>query len=314
MASRLDPQFGSSVAGLAGYQSFVPVPRGNWQKLRQAADAVFAAAEGSLALPESVTVSVQEANSHDGRPVGLRWYQRDAGSPGSAVVYIHGGGMISGSARNYDAVVASYVDATGVPMLSIDYGLAPENPHPGPLEDCLAGLNWLVENASSLNIDPKRIAVMGDSAGGGLAAGLAAAARDKGIALARQILVYPMLDDRCTYDDPTIAPYATWTADNNWTGWHALLGDRVGGDDVPPLAAPARLKNFSGLPSAYIEVGDLDIFRDECIAFGLNLARAGVPLELHVHRGVPHGFEFFAPQADVTARAMADRFRAISQI
>jgi acetyl esterase/lipase len=314
MASRLDPQFEASVAQMETYQPFSSVPRGNWQQLRQTADAVFAAAATALALPDAVTVSVRETRSDDGRAVGLRWYQQKAGSSGPAVLYIHGGGMISGSAENYDGVVASYVAATGVPMLSVDYALAPEHPYPVPLEDCAAGLTWLIDNAEGLNVDPARIAVMGDSAGGGLAAGLAAAARDRGIALARQILIYPMLDDRRTEVDPAIAPYATWTADNNWTGWQALLGERIGGDLVPALAAPARLTNFSGLPPTYIEVGDLDIFRDESIAFALNLARAGVPLELHVHSGVPHGFEFLAPQADVTARAMTDRLRTISQL
>lgn len=314
MVTRLDPQFEATLAQMGAYQPFAQVPRGNWQELREAADAVFAAAATALILPANVSVSPRETKSDLGRTVGLRWYQQEGRNPGSAVVYIHGGGMISGSAEKYDGIVASYVAATGVPMLSVDYGLAPENPHPVPLSDCLAGLVWLIDNASDLHVDPARIAVMGDSAGGGLAAALAAAARDRGIGLARQILVYPMLDDRRTEDDPAISPYATWTADNNWTGWRALLGDRIGSDSVPALAAPARLANFSGLPAAYVEVGDLDIFRDECLTFSQNLARAGVPLEFHVHSGVPHGFEFLAPQADVTARAMADRFRVISQL
>lgn len=314
MRHQLDSQISSSLAAMQADQSIVLVPRGNWQQLRESTDTVMSAAAAACPLPDNVTVTVRETRTAGGRRVNMRWYQRDASAPGSAVVYIHGGGMISGSAENYDRVVAQYVSVTGVPMLSVDYALAPEHPHPLPLEDCLSALVWLIDNASGLRIDPTRIAVMGDSAGGGLAAALAAAARDKGIGLARQILIYPMLDDRRTEDDPAIAPFATWTADNNWTGWHALLGDQIGGHDVPALAAPARLTDFAGLPSAYVEVGDLDIFRDESIAFALNLARAGVPLEMHVHGGAPHGFEYLAPDADVTARAMADRWRVISQL
>jgi acetyl esterase/lipase len=314
MTHTLDPQIATALAGMQVDEPIVLVPRGDWEELRRTAQIIFAATEAALVLPKDVTVSVQETRAPSGKLVSMRWYKRDASSPGSAVVYVHGGGYIAGSARSYDAILGSYVAATGVPMLSVDYGLAPEHPFPLPLEDCVAALNWLIDHASEHSVDRERIAVMGDSAGGGLAAALAATARDRGIALARQILVYPMLDDRRTQDDPRIAPYATWTADNNWTGWHALLGDRIGGDEVPELAAPARLTNFSALPSAYIEVGDLDIFRDECITFAMNLAKAGVPLELHVHPGAPHGFEYCAPQAEVTARAMADRLRAISQL
>lgn len=314
MAYKLDPQIEAALAGFQSDKSVVQVPRGDWQQLRQTADAVFAAAEAALVMPEGVTVEHRSTQTSTGRTVNMRWYQRQESLPGSAILYVHGGGMIAGSAKGYDGVLAPYVAATGVPMLSVDYGLAPEHSYPAPLDDCLSALIWLLDNASDLGVDSARIAVMGDSAGGGLAAGLAALARDNDISLARQILIYPMLDDRRTEADPAIAPYVTWTADNNWTGWHALLGNCVGGDNVPPLAAPARLENLLGLPATYIEVGDLDIFRDECITFALNLSRAGVPMELHVHSGAPHGFEYCAPNSDVTARAFADRIRVISQI
>ena len=139
-------------------------------------------------------------------------------------------------------------------------------------------------------------------------------ARDCGIALARQILVYPMLDDRNQTPDPGRAAYLTWTYDNNHTAWSAVLGDQLGTDRVSPVAVPARLANHAGLPPAYIDVGDLDIFRDEDIAYAQNLARAGVPIELHVHPGVPHGWERFAPDAESAKRAMTDRARAVASI
>lgn len=314
MRHKFDPQIEVALAGEQGDWALAPSPRGDWQQMREYAETMFKAAAASSSLPDDVTVSIHEAQSRDGNAVAMRWYQRGVSAPGSAVLYIHGGGMISGSAEYYDAIVAQYVSITGVPMLSVDYSLAPEHPHPRPLEDCITALSWLIDNASDKGINPARIAVMGDSAGGGLAAALAIAAREKGIVLAAQILIYPMLDDRNTEVEPAIAPFTTWTADNNWTGWHALIGDLIGGPNVPALAAPARLTDFRGLAPAYVEVGDLDIFRNESIAFALNLAKAGVPIELHVRPGAPHGFEYFAANADVTARAMADRIRAISQL
>ena len=127
-------------------------------------------------------------------------------------------------------------------------------------------------------------------------------------------LVYPMLDDRNTTPGTIPAGVLTWTYDNNYTGWHALLGDDIGGDRVSPVAAPGRLADFTRLAPAYIEVGDLDIFRDEGIAYAAGLANAGVPVELHVHPGAPHGFKRFAPDAGVARRAMADRARAVAAI
>ena len=155
---------------------------------------------------------------------------------------------------------------------------------------------------------------MGDSGGGAPAAGVAIMARDEGVPLARQILVYPMLDDRTQAPDPARAEFLTWTHDYNYTAWRAVLGDDFGGDAVSPIAAPARLTDFTGLAPAYLDVGDLDIFRDETIAYAQRLAQAGVPIELHVHPGAPHGWERFAPTVGSAARAMADRARAVASL
>jgi acetyl esterase/lipase len=207
------------------------------------------------------------------------------------------------------------VSASGVPMLQVEYRLAPEHPHPTPVEDCYAALGWLTAHAAELGVDPARIAVMGDSAGGGLAAGVALLARDRGgPALARQVLVYPMLDDRTRTPDPEIVPYATWTYDDNVTGWDALLGEAAGTDDVSPYAAPARALELAGLAPAYIEVGELDAFRDEDVAYARRLAGAGVSTELHVHPGCPHGFESFAPATDVARRSTDDRVRVLRSL
>jgi acetyl esterase/lipase len=196
-------------------------------------------------------------------------------------------------------------------MLAVDYRRAPECPHPCPVEDCYAGLAWLAGHASELGVDPGRIAVMGDSGGGGLAAAAALLARDRGLAVAKQILVYPMLDDRTTVPDPALVPFAGWSYDDNYTGWQALLGEAIGTADVPETAAAARARDLAGLPPAYLEVGELDIFRDEVIQYARRMAAAGTPIELHVHPGCPHGFDRAAPGADVTRRSRADRLRAL---
>ncbi|MEI7992802.1 MAG: alpha/beta hydrolase fold domain-containing protein, partial [Actinomycetota bacterium] len=162
-----------------------------------------------------------------------------------------------------------------------------------------------------LGVDPSRIGVYGDSAGGGLAAGTALIARDRGVPLARQILVYPMIDDR-TEVDPALVPFLMWTYEDNETGWRALLGDTYRTEQVSPYAAPARATDLSGLAPAYIEVGELDAFRDENIAYAQRLAQASVSVELHVHPGVPHAFEALAPQVAVAQRSVADRLRALT--
>jgi acetyl esterase/lipase len=164
-------------------------------------------------------------------------------------------------------------------------------------------------------VDPARIAVMGDSAGGGLAAGVCLLTRDRsGPAVAAQLLIYPMLDDRAHPPDPQLLPFLTWTYDDNITGWAALLGNAVGTDAVSPYAAPARATDLSGLPATYIDVGDLDIFRDEDITYARRLSEAGVPTELHLHPGCPHAFEVLARGADVSRRAIDDRTRRLRSL
>jgi acetyl esterase/lipase len=264
---------------------------------------------------DDVTTTDHEITTADGAALLARWYRRPAGDTGAAVLYLHGGGMIVGSVPIFDGPVSRYVARTGVPMLSVQYRLAPEHPHPVPVEDAYAGLTWLAGHAGELGIDPGRIAVMGDSAGGGLAAGAAILSRDRqGPAIARQLLIYPMLDDRTTTPDPYIAPFAGWSYDDNATAWNALLGAGHEMRDIRPESAPARLEDATGLPPAYIEVGQLDIFRDEDIRYALTLSRAGVPVELHLHPGVPHEYDAIASDADVSRRAQADRDRVLRSL
>jgi acetyl esterase/lipase len=292
----------------------VPAAQGDWRSQRTAAESALAAWEATAAAHGEITRSDFEVMSADGFAVPLRWYTppgHDISAAGPAAVYLHGGGMFLGSVDLYDRYVAAYVADSGVPLLAVDYRRAPEAPHPVPVEDCYSGLRWLVEHAGELGVAPDRVAVMGDSGGGGLAAGVALMARERGPALARQILIYPMLDDRNTVLDPALMPFAGSTHDVRNSGWSALLGDAVGGPDVPDIAAPARAKDLSGLPSTYVEVGELDILRDESIDYARRIAAAGISVELHVHPGCPHGFERASSEPDVVRRSRADRIRAL---
>ena len=160
--------------------------------------------------------------------IRVRWYTSKRLAAGSAVVYCHGGGRVCGSVDLYDRLVSKYVEETVIPFLSVDYRLAPECAGTTAVDDGFAALAWFVERADKFGVDKARIAIMGDSGGGGVAAGVAIAARDAGIPVAKQILIYPMLDDRNIEPDPEIAPFATWTYDNNYTGWNALLGAAPG--------------------------------------------------------------------------------------
>ena len=146
---------------------------------------------------------------------------------------------------------------------------------------------------------------MGDSAGGGLAAGVCLMARDRGgPAVAQQLLIYPMLDDRPATPDPALLPFLTWTYDDNLTGWGALLGDGAGGDDVSPYAAPARATDLAGLPDTYIDVGDLDIFRNEDIGYARRLGRCRRAHRTPSASGLSAHLRDSGSGADVSTRAV----------
>jgi acetyl esterase/lipase len=211
-----------------------------------------------------------------------------------------------------------YAGELGAVVVSVDYRLAPETPHPGPVEDCYAALSWLYEHAGELGVDRARIAVSGESAGGGLAAALALVTRDRAeIPLVFQHLVFPALDDR-TASEAEPSPYVgefAWTRDANCFAWRALLGFAPGAGEVSPYAAPARADDLSRLPPAFIACGSLDLFAEENMTYARRLVRAGVPTELHIYPGAPHGFMMVA-DAPVTraftAASMAALARALA--
>jgi acetyl esterase/lipase len=231
-----------------------------------------------------------------------------AGAAAPAVLWMHGGGYVLGSAAQDRLKVEPLVAELGHVFVSVDYRLAPETPHPGPLEDCYAALRWLHGHAGELGVDPGRIAVAGESAGGGLAAGLTLLARDRGdVPVAFQALVYPMLDDRTAVEQdrhPFTGEFV-WTDDANHFGWACYLGSEPGGDNVSPYAAPGRAADLTGLPPAFIAVGALDLFLEEDLEYARRLLRAGVATELHVYPGAYHGF-WMAPRATTTAAFLRD--------
>lgn len=308
----MDSEVALALTKLAEAGPTPPIARGDWQALRAAGNAGQAYMAAITPASAGVVHTRYDVEVAGGASIELRWYQRGDHRPGSAVVYAHGGGMVLGSLDSYDSLLDWYVAETGVPFLSVGYRLAPESSGTTLAEDVYAALTWMHEHAADLGVDTDRIAIMGDSGGGAPAAGAAILARDRGVQLAKQILVYPMLEDRNVDPDPALAPFATWSYDNNWTAWTAVLGDRRGAPDVSPIVAPARLLNAAGLAPTYLEVGDLDIFRDEDIAYAATLAGHNVPMELHVRPGAPHGFDRLAPEAAVSRRAFGERVRVIA--
>jgi acetyl esterase/lipase len=224
-------------------------------------------------------------------------YDPAPGTPGrAALLHIHGGGMIMGSASVMQAGPAAMAQALGIPVASVEYRLAPEHPFPAPQEDCLAALKWL---AGLAEIYPERIGITGESAGGGLAASVALMARDLGgPQLAAQFLTYPMLDHRtgstnCPYNNATTGEFV-WTRSSNRFGWGALQGTYQPTDERRGWFSPSLAEDLSGLPPTWIGTGSLDLFYDEDLDFARRLVAAGVPVELHSYPGAIHAFNAVA--------------------
>jgi len=223
--------------------------------------------------------------------------------------------MVGGTIEMSDAYCATIADQVGALVASVEYRLAPEHPFPAPIEDCYAGLLWLWEQSEVLGIDSRRIAIGGGSAGGGLAAGLALLARDRGVvAMCYQHLVYPMLDGRnLTRSSHAITDERVWNRASNLVGWNAYLDGHAGANEVSAYAAPARATDLRGLPAAYICVGTADLFMDEDMAYAQALRDAGVPVELHVYPGAYHGSQNATPGAALSRRWAEDERKVLER-
>jgi len=215
-------------------------------------------------------------------------------APAACLYSIHGGGYVLGSYAMDDVPLDRYCNGFGCVGVSVEYRLAPETPYPGPLEDCYAGLAWTFAHADELGIDTARVGINGVSAGGGLAAALALLTRDRGEhALAFELLQCPMIDDRQITPSSRHDNLLVWSRTANTFGWRCYLGDLYGTDDVPAHAAAARADDLAGLPPALVITGGADGFRDENIDYATRLGQAGVPTDLTVISGAPHGVQMF---------------------
>jgi acetyl esterase/lipase len=263
-------------------------------------------------LPADILVENRRIPGRDGRRrIRLRLYRpRETAAPIPVLLWFHGGGYVIGRPEMDEQVCARYARDLGIAVASVDYRLAPGQPYPAGLEDGYAALAWLHAQGGELGIDGRRIAIGGASAGGGLAAALVQMTHDRGeITPVCQLLVYPMLDDRTGRGaDPDETDHLAWNRASNRFAWAAYLGMADRAPELPGYAVPARRRDLSGLPPAWIGVGTLDLFHDEDIAYAQGLRASGVDCEMLVVPGAFHGFDVFSPEAPIV-----DAFRT-SQI
>ena len=261
--------------------------------------AIRAAREGMLAqlppFPETVAVEQRHIPGPAGAPpVRTKIYRRKEGAAlRPAILHLHGGGYIMGNPEFMGPQCALWADAFDAVVVGPAYRLGPETSYPGNVEDAYAALVWMVANAAELGIDTARIAVAGESAGGGLAAALALLVRDRGeYRFCHQQLIFPMIDDRTAVRadiSPMFGEYI-WNNGSNHFGWASLLGQPPGSPGVSPYAAAARAESLKGLPPVFMATGALDLFTEENLDYAKRLMADGVPVELHVYPGAPHAF------------------------
>jgi acetyl esterase/lipase len=315
MTSRLDPELAAPLetwlnATKGGIKLHdIPAARRMMDELAEAQMAKAPTIEG-------ISTEDRQVPSPEG-DVFVRIYQpTDRPDTLPALLWIHGGGYVLGSVERDDLLAKHLARVGQCVVASVEYRLAPEHPFPAPVEDCYAALKWLSAHSAELGVKQSRIAIGGASAGSGLAAGLALLTRDRAeVEVAFQLLIYPMIDDRnIAPASETVPDNFVWTRENNLMGWRAYLGREPGGVDVSPYAAAARATDLTGLPPAYIPVGDLDLFLDENITYAQRLLAAGVPTELHVYPGAFHGFNGFVPGAEISQRFNAERDNALKRM
>lgn len=250
---------------------------------------------------DSIAVQDLRVPGPEGEPeVPVRLYRPPNSGQAPGVLYLHDGGFISGGLDTAHTACLRLSAETGAIAVSVDYRLAPEHPYPAAVQDCYAALEWVTANAAQFDIDASRIAVVGSSSGGTLAAATALMVRDRnGPPLTMQLMKFAPLDDRSpAAQSRDLRPM-----------WRRYVGDL--GSDVPPYAAPARATDLSGLPPTYVLTGELDAFRDEGISYATRLLEAGVSVELHVIRGATHCFDLLAPDSSIARRTMNEYHQAL---
>jgi acetyl esterase/lipase len=279
------------------------------QKLQDVISAMTAHIEPN---PNVATEDRTVARPEGAPDVPVRIYRNvNAEGPTPGVFYIHGGGMIMGDLSMGELSVIRMCEVTGATFVSVDYRLAPEHPYPAAVEDCFAALSWMDANRGDIGVRPGALSIVGASAGGGLTIATSLVARDRGgPEVGFQMPFYPMIDDRNeTPSSHEITDIGIWDRAGNIEAWGWYLGARK----ADGYAAPARATDLSNLPPTYMDVGTLDLFRDENIAFSQRLVQAGVPVEFHLWPGAFHASETFAPGAALSQRIWATRLAALTK-
>ena len=272
--------------------------------------------------PDVHVENVEVAGRSADRRLLVRVY-RPASHHGGALVFLHGGAYVLGDVYVEEERCLELAAGAGVLVASVEYALAPEEPFPAALEDAYAALSWLVAEAPGLGVDPRRVAVGGSSAGAGLAAALALAVRDRaGPAVAFQLLVYPMLDDRLATASMSLTGTPLFSRHAAADAWGHYLGASPDGAGEGPaarlgmqahLAAAARAPDLGGLPPGYVMVAELDPLRDEGITYARRLVEAGVGCELHLFPGTYHGFDIVGSRTNVGRRALDEQTEALAR-
>lgn len=320
MASlRYDPEFAKALEPLRSKRPSDPPQTA--LEIRRNTDSLFENLFPKALSADIIWQTDYTFQSYDGAKVLLRRFAKpehlSVKEPLPPILTIHGGGFVSGSIDACAGLVVNKVLAADRPIFAVDYRLAPEHPHPAPVEDGYAAFKFILDHATELNIDPKRAAVQGESAGGGIAVGLALLARDRELQppIAKLLLTYPQLDDRIRHaKDAEFLKFVTWSPKHNELAWAAYVGEDKAGKpeaDVSPYAAPARAASYKGLPSTYVDVGTLDVFREENMEFVRRLLADDVEVEFHVWPGVPHAFEFLGAGTKWHVRATEARVDAM---
>ncbi|SDJ22925.1 Acetyl esterase/lipase [Ferrimonas sediminum] len=256
-----------------------------------------------LKFPDTPGVTVEQKHvvTADGEVPVFVYRPENSAAVTPAILWIHGGGYVMGRADSND-FTGEFAKELGATVISVEYRLAPEHPFPAGHNDVYAAFLWAVRHAEELGIDPDRIAVGGDSAGAGMAAGMVLHNRDaQGPAIALQLLIYPMLDNLHNTPSGSVEDYPVWNRQTSFNAWEMYLGGTPGAA-ASPYAAPARAKEMGGLPKTYMTIGAVDLFRDEVVDYAQRLMAAGVSTELAVFPGMYHGGQVFVPGAPVSQK------------
>ena len=300
---RIDPELADALAAVPKANGRI-FDLGDLEGTRELIRQMAAQGAPAAAANTAVLVEEHEASRSGDAPVPLRLF-RPTNARGAlpAMLWFHGGGQVLGFAAQEDAYLKRVAGEVGCIVISVDYRLAPEARAPAAAQDGFAAWRWLCGMAEALGADPERLGIAGASGGGGVAAATALMIRDEGAPKPLfQSLNYPMIDDR--NDTPSareISGLGVWDGENNLAAWKLILGDAAGGPDVSPYAAPARTAAVHGLPPTCIIVGELDVFRDEDVAYATRLLQSGIATALHVFPGAYHAWDLFAPDAGLTA-------------